>query len=192
MVISPRRRILTGVALGLTVFAAQATGPAVTASAAPAPTASAAVPHWASSAHESEPVNPLDGFAITHLPTGLGKPSDFQSEWEDVHFHSRVWETGPDPEGATKVDLMLKTIRGDTLTDLEALRDFLTEYHEKDPADWKLTPVQVGAFSGYTVDSQVFWFLAPGLAAEATIDRDRYSEQDLLQTAAGFRPEISA
>ncbi|WP_328991836.1 hypothetical protein OG394_36490 [Kribbella sp. NBC_01245] len=184
MRISPRRRIVTGIVLGVTVFAALATGPVAPAS---------AVPHWAqSSAHLSEPVRPLDGFAITHLPAGLGSPSDFEYEWEDVSFHSRVWETGPDPEGATKVDLTVKTVRGAGITDLEALRTFLTEYHEKDPADWKLTAVQVGPYSGYTVDNQVFWFLSPGLAAEVSIDRDRFTEDDLLQTAAGFRPETSA
>ena len=85
---------------------------------------------------------------IEHLPDGIGTPSDFEYEWEDVSFHSRVWETGPDPEGAFKVDLTVKTLRGEKLTDLEALKTFLIEYEEKDPDSWELTPVKVGGYDG--------------------------------------------
>ncbi|ADB34322.1 hypothetical protein Kfla_5308 [Kribbella flavida DSM 17836] len=130
----------------------------------------------------------LDGFVIDHLPDGLGTPSDFEYEWEEVTFHSRVWETGPDPDGATKVDLTLKTIRGDRVADLETLREFLTEYHEKDPAAWQLTPAQLGSYGGYTVDGQAFYFVSPGLAAELTIDRTRFPQEALLATAEGFHP----
>jgi hypothetical protein len=134
----------------------------------------------------------LDGFVIDHLPGGLGTPSDFEYEWEDVVFHSRVWETGPDPEGATKVDLTVKTIRGEKLIDLETLRTFLTEYHEKDPDSWELTHVAVGGYGGYRTADQVFYFISPGLAAEVSIDRTRFIEDDLLTTAMGFHPEDTA
>jgi hypothetical protein len=133
----------------------------------------------------------LDGFVIDQLPGGIGSPSDFEYEWEDVVFHSRVWETGPDPEGATVVDLTAKTIRGDKLADLTALRDFLTGYHEKDPDEWQLTPVQVGDYDGYLAEGQVFYFVSPGVAAEVSIDRTRFAENDLLKTAEGFHPEES-
>jgi hypothetical protein len=134
----------------------------------------------------------LDGFVIDHLPGGIGSPSDFEYEWDDIVFHSRVWETGPDPEGATVVDLTVKTIRGDKLTDLSELRDFLTEYHEKDPDEWQLTPAKIGQYDGYLAEGQVFYFISPGLAAEASIDRSRFSEKDLLKTAEGFHPDESA
>jgi hypothetical protein len=134
----------------------------------------------------------LDGFAIDHLPGGIGTPSDFEYDWEDVVFHSRVWETGPDPEGATKVDLTVKTIRGEKVIDLEALRAFLTTYHEQDPATWELTAVDVAGYGGYRADDQVFFFISPGIAAEVSIDRTRFSEDDLLTTAMGFHPEDSA
>ena len=130
----------------------------------------------------------VDGFVIDHLPDGIGSPSDFEYEWEDVRFHSRVWETGPDPEGATRVDLTVKTVRGEKLIDLEALREFLTEYHEKDPDEWELTAVQVGGYGGYATDDQIFYFLSPGIAAEVTIDRSRFSAEDTA-TAEGFHPE---
>lgn len=131
----------------------------------------------------------LDGFVIDHVPGGIGTPSDFEYEWEDVVFHSRVWETGPDPEGATKVDLTVKTIRGEKLIDLETLRTYLTEYHEQDPDSWELTPLDVGGYGGYRTDDQVFYFISPGLAAEVSIDRTRFGEDDLLTTAMGFHPE---
>jgi hypothetical protein len=179
-------------------------GGALTALAAPAvlgilPTAAAAgpVPAAASGQHRTPPSTQqractLDGFAIDHLPGGIGSPSDFEFEWEDVVFHSRVWETGPDPEGATKVDLTVKTIRGEKVIDLETLRNYLTEYHEKDPESWELTAVDVAGYGGYRADDQVFFFVEPGVAAEVSLDRTRFSEDDLLTTAMGFHPENSA
>ncbi|MEV8375642.1 hypothetical protein AB0P21_23090 [Kribbella sp. NPDC056861] len=179
-------------------------GGALTALAAPAvlgmlPTAAAAAPAPAATSglHRTSPSTQqractLDGFAIDHLPGGIGSPSDFEFEWEDVVFHSRVWETGPDPEGATKVDLTVKTIRGEKVIDLETLRTFLTEYHEKDPESWELTAVDVAGYGGYRTDDQVFFFISPGLAAEVSLDRERFSEEDLLTTAMGFHPEDSA
>ena len=131
----------------------------------------------------------LDGFVIDHLPDGIGTPSDFEYEWEDVSFHSRVWETGPDPEGAFKVDLTVKTLRGEKLTDLEALKSFLIEYEEKDPDGWQLTPVKVGGYDGLFAGNEVFYFVAPGVAAEVTIDHDRFTDEDVLDTVAGFHPE---
>jgi hypothetical protein len=131
----------------------------------------------------------LDGFVIENLPDGLGTPGDFEYEWEDVSFHSRVWETGPDPEGAFKVDLTVKTLRGEKLTDLEAVKDFLVEYEEKEPGDWQLEPVKVGGYDGLFAGNEVFYFIEPGVAAEVTIDHERFTDEDVLDTAAGFHPE---
>ena len=131
----------------------------------------------------------LDGFVIEHLPDGIGTPTDFEYEWEDVSFHSRVWETGPDPEGGYKVDLTVKTLRGEKLTDLEALKAFLTEYEEKDPESWDLRPIKVGQYDGLAAEDEVFYFISPGVAAEVSIDLSRFTEQDLLDTATGFHPE---
>ena len=130
----------------------------------------------------------LDGFVIENLPDGLGTPSDFEYEWEDVSFHSRVWETGPDPEGAFKVDLTVKTLRGERLTDLEAVKDFLVEYEENEPGDWQLEPVKVGGYDALFAGNEVFYFIEPGVAAEVTIDHERFTDEDVLDTAAGFHP----
>jgi hypothetical protein len=150
--------------------------------------ASATSTYSAASPSIEQKAGTLDGFVIENLPDGIGTPSDFEYEWEDVSFHSRVWETGPDPEGAYKVDLTVKTIRGEKLTDLEALKDFLVEYEEKEPGSWQLTPVKVGGYDGLFSGDEVFYFIAPGVAAEVTIDHERFTDEDVLDTAAGFHP----
>ncbi|MFD7156102.1 hypothetical protein ACFV9C_15955 [Kribbella sp. NPDC059898] len=154
-------------------------------------TTGSAAPSYASVAPSTEQkAGTLDGFVIENLPDGIGTPSDFEYEWSDVSFHSRVWETGPNAEGAFKVDLTVKTIRGEQLTDLETLKDFLVEYEEKDPG-WQLTPVKVGGYDGLFAGDEVFYFIEPGVAAEVTIDHERFTDEDVLDTAAGFRPEQS-
>ena len=87
----------------------------------------------------------LDGFVIGSLPRGLGDlQTDFEYEWEDVTFHSRVWETGQDADGGYRVDLTVKTMRSSTLTDLDGVRTFLLEYYERDPAQWHLRKIKIG------------------------------------------------
>jgi len=131
----------------------------------------------------------LDGFVIGHVPRGVGGlRTDFSYEWEEVTFHSRVWETGPDSEGHYSVDLTVKTLRGVRLSDLDAVRAFLTEYYEYDPAQWPLRPVKVGRYDGYRAHDQVFWFVSPGVAAAVTIDEDKFPQSELSATAHGFRP----
>ncbi|MEU8225626.1 hypothetical protein [Kribbella sp. NPDC048915] len=172
---------MTGGAVVLAAFGFSV-GTASAAEFDPSPTCSALHPS------PEQKAGTLDGFVIEHLPDGLGSPSDFEYEWEDVSFHSRVWETGPDPEGAYKVDLTVKTLRGERLTDLEAVKDFLVEYEEKEPGSWQLVPVKVGGYDGLLADNEVFYFIEPGVAAEVTIDKDRFTDEDLVDTAAGFRP----
>ncbi|TDC33546.1 hypothetical protein E1261_05940 [Kribbella albertanoniae] len=157
--------------------------------AATAAAAGSSAPYAASSPSIEQRARTVDGFVIEHLPGGIGTPSDFEYEWEDVVFHSRVWETGPDPEGAFKVDLTVKTLRGAKLSDLEAVKTFLVEYEEKDPGAWQLRPVKIGPYDGLADDDEVFYFISPGLAAEVSLDRTRFTEDDLISTATGFHPE---
>ena len=182
-VVPTTRRIVIGSAVVLASLGAWATSPAAASEFMPPSGQSIAPPSTERRACT------LDGFVIENLPDGIGTPSDFEYEWEDVRFHSRVWETGPDPEGAYKVDLTVKTLRGEKLTDIEALKAFLIEYEEKDPDSWELTQVKVGGYDGLLAGNEVFYFVAPGVAAEVTIDHDRFTDEDLLDTAAGFRPE---
>jgi hypothetical protein len=177
------RRIVTGSAVFLAALGLSATVPASATESTPSSTYSAEHPST------EQRAGTLDGFVIENLPDGLGTPSDFEYEWEDVSFHSRVWETGPDPEGAFKVDLTVKTLRGERLTDLEAVKDFLVEYEEKEPGDWQLEPVKVGGYDALFAGNEVFYFIEPGVAAEVTIDHERFTDEDVLDTAAGFHPE---
>jgi hypothetical protein len=185
-IVPPTRRIVIGSAVVLASLGAWTTGTAAASEFEPRSGFSAAPPSI-----EQQRAGTLDGFVIEHLPDGIGTPSDFEYEWEDVRFRSRVWETGPDPEGAFKVDLTIKTLRGEKLSNLEALKTFLIEYEEKDPDSWELIPVKIGEYDGLWAGGEVFYFVAPGVAAEVTIDPDRFTDQDVLDTAAGFRPETT-
>ncbi|MDT0531783.1 hypothetical protein RM555_22590 [Micromonospora sp. DSM 115977] len=134
----------------------------------------------------SEPVardgGVLDGFHIRQVPGDIGaEVSDFASEWDDVRFATRVWERQTDD--GYQVDLRVHVMRGERLTDLAALRDFLTEYHERDPADWPLTEFTHGATTGLHDDSQAFWSAAPGVAVNVLVDPGQVDRGQLLATA---------
>lgn len=182
-VVPSARRIVTGSTVVLVSLGLSAAVPASAHEVTAASTYAAAPPST------EQRADTLDGFVIGHLPEGIGRPSDFEYEWGDVSFHSRVWETGPDAEGAYKVDLTVKTLRGERLTDLEALNKFLIEYEEKEPGSWQLTPVKVGGYDGLFAGDEVFYLIEPGVAAEVTVDPERFTDEDVLDTAAEFRPE---
>lgn len=130
----------------------------------------------------------VDGFVVGHLPAGVGtQTSTHDYEWEDVTFHSLVWERGPDAEGAFAVDLMVKTLRGAQLVDLAATREFLAGYHEQDPAAW--TAFDVGGNPGYRRPGAVFWWVEPGLAVEVGLDGSRFPDSEVVATTLGIRPE---
>ncbi|NLU77555.1 hypothetical protein HCA58_03920 [Micromonospora sp. HNM0581] len=105
----------------------------------------------------------LDGFHVGRVPAGVGdETSDFATEWDDVSFASRVWERQT-PEGH-RADLRVHVLRGDRLVDLTALRDFLCEYHERDPVGWHLREFQHGSRVGLHDEVQAFWLVEPGVA----------------------------
>lgn len=131
----------------------------------------------------------LDGFEIRRLPKGLGEHlSEFSYEWEEVLFRTKTWERGPDENDGYRVDMNIMVMRSDRFTSLVDLREFLTEYHEKDPATWELTDFTVNGHAGYLSDNQVFWFVGPGVAVSVKVDTDRFSVRDLKAVARGIRP----
>ena len=136
----------------------------------------------------------LDGFTLTHLPEGLGPlVSDFDYEWDDVSFRTRVWERGPDPAGGYRVDLRAAVLRGDRLTDPDALRGFLAEYLERDPQQWELQRYDRDNYHGYADAGRVFFLVHPGVAVQvATEDGSGVSRQELLATADGIEPAATA
>ncbi|MEV4714193.1 hypothetical protein [Micromonospora sp. NPDC049374] len=130
----------------------------------------------------------LDGFHIGQVPADVGdEVSDFATEWDDVRFASRVWERQV-PDGH-RVDLRVHVLRGDRLVDLTALRDFLGEYHERDPAGWHLSEFEHGDSLGLTDGVQAFWLVEPGVAVNV-LTTPEFSES-LLPAARSIQAEHS-
>lgn len=128
----------------------------------------------------------VDGFVLGYLPPGLGAlVADFRTEWGGVAFSSRVWERRlPDGSGH-RVDAKLNVMRGERLHDLAALRGFLAEYHEKDPADWHLVEFEHPEGAGLRSTGFAFWLVRPGTAVSLRLDPDRFDDAELIRTALG-------
>lgn len=160
------------------------------------PAPSAADPPASRSARMSDSSPPpttksvLDGFELGHLPDGLGAASDFAYEFDDVQFASRVWERSA-PDGSA-VDLTIIVMREALLTDVAAVREFLAGYHEQDPATWGKTPFDANGHPGFRTDDRVVVAVEPGVAVSVSIDRARFSDDDLTATALGATPPRGA
>lgn len=162
--------------------AALATGALVSAVAAE-PAAAAREPAPVASCSEA-----LDGFTLGWLPAGLGPlVSDFEYDWNGVVFRNRVWERGPDPVDGYQVDLRVKVLRSDRLTDPGALRTFLAEYHEIDPATWPLEPYLDGDRHGFAEPGRVLFLVEPGTAIELEAEPARVDQPSLLRAAGAIR-----
>ncbi|RCV58163.1 hypothetical protein [Marinitenerispora sediminis] len=143
---------------------------------------------FAASVGEVEVRRPVDGFVVEHVPAGAGAlESDFEFEWGDVAFTERVWERQLEG-GGYRVDLTVAVLRGERLSDLGATREFLTEYHERDPAGWRVEPFQHGARPGGIAEDLAFWQVEPGVAVSVRVDPDRFGVEDVRETALGVRP----
>ncbi len=130
----------------------------------------------------------LDGFTIGHLPDQIDDQtsvSDFDYEWGGVSFSSRVWETTLEGGGA-RVVLQVLVMRGDGLTNLPAVRDFLTEYHERSP-DWELTEFDNNGLTALHGDTEAFWTPFQGVAVEVRDAFGLVGQKELLATARGVR-----
>lgn len=129
----------------------------------------------------------LDGFRLGHVPSGLGESvSDFAYEWGGVAFASRVWERGPDADGAYSVDLMVSVLRGDRLRTGGDLLDFMTIYLEEDSPEWR--PIVVRGRPGWIGANRVFFLAEPGVAVSILLDAERFAWWELLRIAYGVCP----
>ncbi|MFU8872609.1 hypothetical protein [Micromonospora sp. SL4-19] len=129
----------------------------------------------------------LDGFHIGHVPGDAGtEVSDFATEWDDVSFATRVWERQVD-EGY-RVDLRVHVLRGDQLTDLAALHDFLADYHERDPAGEELAELPHPDGPGLIGTAEAFWLVEPGVAVDVLVDPERFDRAGLAATALAISP----
>ncbi|GAB3219232.1 hypothetical protein GCM10027447_01610 [Glycomyces halotolerans] len=124
----------------------------------------------------------IDGLAVTRLPSGLGRASDFEYEWGGVDFLQRVWESEVEA-GVWRVDLQIHAMRAEHLTDPQAMREFLIEYHEKDPS-WATE--QFGD-DGFAAERAVMRFIESGLAAEVRDPFGRQGPDEVKAIAAGLR-----
>ncbi|MGW5362393.1 hypothetical protein [Actinopolymorpha pittospori] len=155
----------------------------------PQATAAGAAGRSVGTADDDTRRRPLDGFLVETLPAGVGPlVTDFAYEWEEVSHRSRVWESGPDHEGAYRVDMSIAVLRGESLIDRESLRSYLADYYELDPADWELTPFDPHGHPGYRDHAVAFWLQSPGVAIVVKLDGNRFSAGDLLRTANSIRP----
>ncbi|MBW4702289.1 hypothetical protein [Micromonospora sp. RL09-050-HVF-A] len=128
----------------------------------------------------------LDGFHVGWVPDGAGElVSDFASEWEDVSFASRVWERAV--EDGYRVDLRVHVLRGERLTTLLQVRDFLAGYHERDSAEWPLAEFGRGDGVGLTGGGEAFWLVRPGLAVDVLVDVDRFDAEASIEVASSIR-----
>jgi hypothetical protein len=131
----------------------------------------------------------LDGFSIGHLPAQIDdrtSVSDFDYEWGDVSFSTRVWERTMEG-GGVRVLLQVLVMRGSALSDLAAVRDFLTEYHERSP-DWALEEFDNNGHTALRGETEVFWAPAKGVAVEVRDSSGLVGQEELLATAGGIAP----
>ncbi|WP_428964568.1 hypothetical protein [Micromonospora fluostatini] len=151
----------------------------------------------------------LDGFRIGYVPDGVGElVSDFASEWADVRFTTRVWERQVDD--GYRVDLRVHVLRGEGLTSLDAVRDVLAGYQERDPAQWSLTEFRQARVAdpgtgpdagpgtdpgagpaevvGLVGEGEAFWWAGPGVAGYVLADPERVGTATLLAIVASIVP----
>ncbi|MFG1674956.1 hypothetical protein [Micromonospora sp. NPDC049282] len=127
----------------------------------------------------------LSGFHIGYVPADVGDAvSDFASEWEDVRFATRVWER--QVGDGYRVDLRVHVLRGERLTDLSAVREFLTDYHERDPATWGLTDFAHPDGPGLVGDTEAFWLVEPGVAVDVLVDPEAADAIELRTLVHGI------
>lgn len=179
--------IAGGSAAGAAPVAGAGAGPG----SAPVPAAGVAI---TTGSQDCGPLRPprhlrwLDGFAIRWVPPGIGPlVTDFAYEWDDVGFRSRVWESGPYPDESYRVDLQVTVMRSPSFTDVAALRGFLAEYLERDPASWATEPFDHPDGPGFLDTGELFWLAAPGVAVRVFGGGEQVDLRDLTRTACAVR-----
>ncbi|WP_028649116.1 hypothetical protein [Nocardiopsis sp. CNT312] len=136
----------------------------------------------------------VDGFAVTYLPAQVDERTsaeDFDYTWGDVAFSTRVWER-PLEGGGARVVLQVLVMRGDRLTGLDSLRDFLAEYHERPTESWGLTEFDNRGTRALRGEAEAFWSSGPGVAVEVRDAFGLLGQEELLKTARGVTSTDSA
>ncbi|MFI6579009.1 hypothetical protein ACIBFB_24750 [Nocardiopsis sp. NPDC050513] len=132
----------------------------------------------------------VDGFTVGYLPAQVDERTtedEFDYEWGDVSFATRVWEK-PADGGGVRVVLQVLVMRGERLTDLDAVRAFLAEYHERAPDAWELTPFDNRGTPALHGETEAFWSPESGVAVEVRDTFGLLGQEELLATARGISP----
>lgn len=132
----------------------------------------------------------LDGFRLGWVPPRIGTlVTDFEYEWEDVRFQSRVWETEVS-EGSYRVDLQVTILRSPSFTDPDAVRDFLVGYLERAAAEWANRRFEHPDGPGFAEVGEFFWLAAPGTAVRVNTDGAVVTAWDLRRMACAVRQSV--
>lgn len=91
-----------------------------------------------------------------------------------------MWES-TSPDGGTRVDLDLVTMRGARPTDGPALHDWFISYQGRPPAEARYVPVRVHGQPGWLCRDQLFWLVRPGVAVSVLLDHGRWSTVDIAR-----------
>ncbi|WP_017599937.1 hypothetical protein [Nocardiopsis lucentensis] len=130
----------------------------------------------------------VDGFTVGYLPAQVDEQTsvdEFDYEWGDVSFSTRVWEKALEGGGA-RVVLQVLVMRGDRLADLDSVRAFLAEYHERSPDDWELDEFDNQGVRALHGETEAFWSPEPGVAVEVRDTFGLLGQEELLATARGI------
>src|SRR5262249_14601682 len=131
------------------------------------------------SATNGEPATVVDGIEFDYLPDGLGRPSDFQYDYADVKFVSRVWESRT--QAGWSVDLDVVVMRGAHMRTKTGFRHWFVSYEDRSPAPTYI-PFGVHKHYGWLAKDQLFWLIRPGLAVSVQFDHSRWPGYDVVQT----------
>jgi len=133
----------------------------------------------------------LDGFRLGRLPHRIGSlVTDFASEWEGTEFTTRVWESGPDADGGYRVDLQVVIMRNPAFTDPAAVKAFLTDWLERDPAGWPTVGFDHPDGPGFSDADEFVWLAEPGTAVRVAGYGESVGPRELHRTACAVRRSV--
>ncbi|QSB04037.1 hypothetical protein [Natronoglycomyces albus] len=125
------------------------------------------------------------GFTLGPLVGDIGTPSDFEHQWGEVDFFQRVWESPTD--SGHRVDLQVIVMRGERLCDIEAVVEFLAEYHEQRRDEWHLEDFAHPDGAGRRGDRFVFWLADPKVAVQVRDPFDTWGIEAVSTAACAIR-----
>lgn len=123
------------------------------------------------------------GVVFGHLPSGLGRRSDFRYHFAGVHFVAAVWERGPNPGGGYRESLDAVVMHGPRLVGPHALHEWYLHYQQRPARDCRYRPLRIHGHFGWTCRDQVFWLMRPGLAVSVQLDRRWWGHAAVVRLA---------